>query len=101
MKTNQAIKKGSANLRICKNLQLMAYVLVPARVFTSATQPCSMEVDTRRLVTMPKKKNVCSQHHSLSQERAMIKMLGVMTGNLQQSRVAWDTMWKHARQLTI
>ena len=57
----------------------MAYVLVPARVFTSATQPCSMEVDTRRLVTMPKKKNVCRQHPSLSQERALKKVLGVMT----------------------
>ncbi len=58
----------------------MAYVLVPLRVFTSATQPCSMEVDTRRLVTMPKKKKVCSQHQSLSQERVLIHRLGVMTG---------------------
>ena len=80
----------------------MAYVLVPARVFTSATQPCSMEVDTRRLVTMPKKKNVCSQHYFLSQEHALMKMLGVMTDEICSRAEQHGTpCGKHARQLTI
>ena len=93
--------RNAANLRICKNLQLMAYVLVPARVFTSATQPCSMEVDTRRLVTMPKKKNVCSQHHSLSQQCLNEGVGADDRGLCSRAEQHGTPCGKHARQLTI
>ena len=35
-------------------------MLTPVSAFTTATQPWSMEVDTRRLVMTAKQKNTCS-----------------------------------------